>query len=151
MKANREQISMKWTGLIVLAALITFSSIASEFDDTLKLAEQGDADAQYNLGVMYDNGQGVPQDFKQAVKWYRKAAEQGYADAQYNLAIRYYKGQGVIQSNKQSYIWNAIAAANGHEGAVKNRDLDAKILSPKALEEAQEEAAKLYDKINSTK
>ena len=178
---------MKWTGLIVLAALITFSSIASEFDDTLKLAEQGSAgaqhnlgfsysngqgvpqdykqavkwyrkaaeqgsvNAQYNLAIRYDNGQGVPQDYKQAVKWYRKAAEQGYADAQHNLAIRYYKGEGVIQSNKQSYIWNAIAAANGHEGAVKNRDLDAKILSPKALEEAQEEAAKLYDKINSTK
>ena len=138
---------MKWTGLIVLAALITFSSIASEFDDTLKLAEQGYVDAQYNLGVMYGNGQGVPQDHKQAVKWYRKAAEQGYVKAQYNLAIMYYKGQGVIQSNKQSYIWNAIAAANGHEGAVKNRDLYAKILSPKALEEA----AKLYDKINSTK
>ena len=142
---------MKWTRLIVLAALITFSSIASEFDDTLKLAEQGYVDAQYNLGVMYGNGQGVPQDYKQSVKWSRKAAEQGDAGAQYNLAIRYYKGEGVIQSNKQSYIWNAIAAANGHEGAVKNRDLDAKILSPKALEEAQEEAAKLYDKINSTK
>ena len=42
-----------------------------------KLAEQGDAAAQYNLGLMYDNGQGVPQDYAEAVKWYRLAAEQG--------------------------------------------------------------------------
>ena len=50
-----------------------------------KAAEQGDASAQYNLGVMYENGHGVEQDDEQAVFWYRKAAEQGYADAQYNL------------------------------------------------------------------
>ena len=51
----------------------------------LPLAEQGDAFAQYNLGLMYDQGLGVPQDYKEAVKWYRLAAEQGYADAQTNL------------------------------------------------------------------
>ena len=43
-------------------------------------AEQGDADAQTDLGIMYDNGFGVPQDYAEALKWYRKAAEQGYAD-----------------------------------------------------------------------
>jgi TPR repeat protein len=47
-----------------------------------KGAEQGFALAQYNLGVMYHNGQGVAQNHEEAVKWYRKAAEQGYADAQ---------------------------------------------------------------------
>ena len=49
------------------------------------LAEQGNAAAQTNLGVMYDNGQGVPQDYAAAVRWYRLAAEQGYAAAQSNL------------------------------------------------------------------
>ena len=49
------------------------------------LAEQGNADAQFNLGQMYRRGDGVPQDHKTAVKWYRLAAEQGYAFAQYNL------------------------------------------------------------------
>ena len=44
--------------------------------------------AQYNLGVMYENGQGVPQDYKTAVKWYRLAAEQGDAGAQFNLGVR---------------------------------------------------------------
>ena len=57
-----------------------------------KAAEQGDADAQYNLGVMYDAGQGVPQDYAAAVSWYRKAAEQGYAGAQYNLGVMYERG-----------------------------------------------------------
>jgi len=110
-------------------------------------AEQGDVKAQYNLAFMYDKGQGVIQDYKQSVKWYRKAAEQGNVRAQYNLAIMYRKGRGVIQSNNNSYIWNAIAAANGNERAIINRDLDAKILSPRGIEEAQEEAAKLYEKI----
>ena len=51
----------------------------------LPLAEQGDADAQFNLGVMYDEGEGVPQDYKEAFKWYRLAAEQGDAFAQFEL------------------------------------------------------------------
>ena len=50
-----------------------------------KAADQGDADAQFNLGVMYYNGEGVPEDDKEAVKWWRKAAEQGHAEAQYFL------------------------------------------------------------------
>jgi TPR repeat protein len=52
-----------------------------------ELAEQGDAEAQFNLGVMYANGEGVPKDDVEAVKWYRKSAEQGYALAQFNLGV----------------------------------------------------------------
>ncbi|MHB1701983.1 MAG: tetratricopeptide repeat protein [Acidobacteriaceae bacterium] len=52
-------------------------------------AQGGDAKAQYMLGVMYDNGQGAPQDFAQAVSWFRKATEQGEAKAQYNLGVMY--------------------------------------------------------------
>ena len=55
-------------------------------------AEQGDAEARYNLGVMYDNGQGVPRDYVEAVKWYRKAADQGHAAAQLNLGFIYNSG-----------------------------------------------------------
>ena len=58
------------------------------------LAEQGNADAQYNLGWMYTNGKGVPKNYKTAVKWYKLAAEQGNASAQYNLGGMYSKGQG---------------------------------------------------------
>lgn len=53
------------------------------------LAEQGNAVAQYGLGIMYDNGQGVAEDDKEAVKWYRLAAEQGNVFAQYDLGVSY--------------------------------------------------------------
>lgn len=70
-----------------------------------RLAEQGDANAQYNLGLMYDNGYGIKQDYAQAVSWYRKAAEQWNADAQYNLGNMYSDGQGVRQSHSEAMIW----------------------------------------------
>ena len=66
------------------------------YERLLPLA-QGYAPAQYNLGVMYHEGSGVPQDDTEAVKWYRTAAEQGYALAQHNLGLMYQMGLGVPQ------------------------------------------------------
>ena len=77
------------------------------------LAEQGDARAQYNLGLMYYNGYGVLQDYKTAVKWYRLAAEQGDADAQSNLGVMYEKGRGVPQDDKTAVKWYTRAAEQG--------------------------------------
>jgi len=137
---------------LLLICFISFNASANDVPDFLETkgyAEQGHASEQLNLALMYDKGQGVIQDYKQAAKWYLKAAEQGNVRAQYNLAVMYSMGQGVIQSSNNSYIWNAIAAANGHEKAIHNRDIDAKNLSPRGLEEAQKEAAKLYEKINN--
>ena len=68
---------------------------AQDFEATRHAAEQGDADAQYNLGVAYDNGEGVPQDHAEAARWYRLAAEQGNASAQFNLGVAYENGEGV--------------------------------------------------------
>jgi len=103
-----------------------------------KAAEQGDADAQYNLGIMYDNGRGVPKDDKEAVKWYRKSAEQGYADAQYNLGVMYSKGDGVPESYVQTYAWFNIAAANGHEGAKKGKTTVAELMTKEQIAKAQD-------------
>jgi TPR repeat protein len=58
---------------------------------------EGWVDAQFYMGLMYDLGQGVPQDYTEAMKWYRKAADQGYATAQHNLGILYDFGRGVRQ------------------------------------------------------
>lgn len=77
------------------------------------MAEQGNAAAQYNLGVRYDKGEGVAQDYKQAVVWFRKAAEQGNADAQTNLGASYYLGQGGAQDYKQAVAWFHKAAEQG--------------------------------------
>ena len=78
------------------------------------LAEQGNADAKYNLGLMYRKGEGVPHDYKTAVKWYRLAAEQGHAHSQFNLGLMYYDGQGVPQNHKTAVKWWKLAAEQGH-------------------------------------
>ena len=67
-------------------------------------AEQGDARAQDNLGSMYYRGEGVPEDYTEALRWYRKAAEQGYARAQYDLGCMYYLGKGVPQDYAQAAL-----------------------------------------------
>ena len=58
------------------------------------LAKKGDSRAQYNIGVLFHNGFGIPQDYKKAEKWYRLSAQKRYANAQYNLGILYHDGHG---------------------------------------------------------
>ncbi|MHA1567263.1 MAG: tetratricopeptide repeat protein [Alphaproteobacteria bacterium] len=86
---------------------------ATALEQWRPLAEQDVAVAQYNIGVMYRNGEGVPQDYGEAVTWYRKAADQGYAPAQYNLGIRYRNGQGVQRDNGEAVNWYRLAAEQG--------------------------------------
>jgi TPR repeat protein len=84
------------------------------------LAEQGNADAQFNLGVMYRKGKGVIQDYKEAAKWYRLAAEQGFADAQFNLGVMYDYVEGFTQDYKEAVKWYRLAAKQGHADAQSN-------------------------------
>ena len=86
---------------------------ATALQEWRPLAEQGDAGAQFNLGVMYMNGYGVPQDYAEAVRWYRLAAEQEYADAQNNLGVMYEKGQGVSQDYERAMELYRKAANQG--------------------------------------
>ena len=65
------------------------------FEEIKVKAENGNEISQYNLGIFYQNGIGVKQDFKQAVKWFRKSADQGYTRSQVNLGLMYNKGVGV--------------------------------------------------------
>jgi uncharacterized protein len=106
----------------VLVAIVGISC-TSEEEETKALiakAEQGYASAQYNLGIAYANGRGVPQDDKEAVKWWRKAAEQGYASAQYNLGVMYDNGRGVPQDYKEAAKWYRKAAEQGGADAQYN-------------------------------
>ena len=84
----------------------TFTSCKEE-------AEQGNADAQYNLALMYDNGDGTEPDKQKAFYWYTKAAEQGYPKAQYNLAYLYYQGDGIKQDKQKAFYWYTKAAEQG--------------------------------------
>src|SRR5260370_40111903 len=69
------------------------------------LADKGEVDAQYNLGVMYDKGQSVTRDYAVAVSWFRKAADQGFAAAQLSLGVMYENGLGVAQAFTTAASW----------------------------------------------
>ena len=85
-----------------------------------KAANQGNAPAQYNLGVCYENGQGVVQNHEKAVYWYEKAANQGHAEAQHNLGVCYENGRGVGQSYEKAVNWYEKAANQGDAAAQYN-------------------------------
>src|SRR5580704_8093641 len=116
---------------------------ATEMQILRPLAEQGNALAQLGLGVMYANGQGVPQDYAQALIWYRKAADQGNGSAQLGLGLMYANGHGVPQDYVRAHMWfNIAAAAAGASDvsvrtAVKWRDLVATRMTPAQVAEAQ--------------
>jgi len=86
---------------------------ATALNEWRPLAQQGDADAQYNLGSMYGNGQGVTQDFTEALKWYRLSAAQGNANAQFNLGTMFDQGRGVRQDLSEALRWYSLSAAQG--------------------------------------
>ena len=143
----------KFLSVVAVSAVLTAPVCAQDFDKGLAahqagdyatalqewrpLAEQGDYIAQYNLGFMYKNGEGVPQDYKEAASWYLKAAEQGYASAQHNLGIMYDKGQGVPQDYVVAHMWYNISSANGNENGGQNRDTLAKEMTPQDISKAQ--------------
>ena len=111
-------------------------------DITVRLAaENGDASAQYTLGVMYISGNGVPQDAREAMKWFRLAAEQGQTGAQFNLGVGYAHGQGVRKNYIQAHKWINLAAsrtAPGEAGDYQSgRDGLAKKMAASQVAEAQ--------------
>ena len=144
----------KLIGLMIVALLsLSGPVIAGPFEDGVAayerqdyatalrlwrpLADQGDARAQNNLGVMYSNGQGVPQDYAEAVRWYRKAADQGFARAQNNLGVMYSNGRGVPQDYVQAHMWLNLAATKGDKDAVEGRDQVARKMTTAQIAEAQ--------------
>ncbi len=112
--------------VVVVAVLLVSGMASAQTSETADIAalrvraNAGDANAQFSLGNANAEGQGVPQDYAQAVSWYRKAADQGYAGAQYNLGYAYYTGQGVPQDYAQAVSWTRKAADQGHPPAQSN-------------------------------
>ena len=111
------------TAVIVAGGLaVMVLSAQGNLDAVRQAAEQGDATAQFNLGNMYANGEGVPKDAAESVKWFRLAAEQGHADAQFYLGVRYANGKGVLKDSVLAHMWLNIAGASGNEAAWEPRD-----------------------------
>jgi TPR repeat protein len=101
------------------------------------LAEQGNAQAQSNLGLIYDRGQGVPQDYRQAMKWYRKAADKGVTQAQFNLGVMYANGQGTQRNYVIAHMWFILAATSGDEEAQLLLPAQRGKMTPDQIAEAQ--------------
>ena len=98
------------------------------------LAEQGDADAQFNLGFMHYSGQGTPRDYARALKWYRAAAEQGDSDAQFNLRNMYRDGEGTWRDDQEAIKWFRAAAEQGDaEAQYKLLGVVEEAISPRAV------------------
>ena len=103
MKRFRSAVSKFLTGLFSTRATASKgAAVPGKFLEYEAKAEQGDAEAQFNLGFCYDDGRGVTKNTKEAVKWYRKAAEQDYAPAQFNLGYCYANGQGVGKNKEEA-------------------------------------------------
>jgi hypothetical protein len=111
-------------------------------------AEQGDAEAQYNLALIYDHGIGVENDDAEALKWYRQAAEQGHAKAQYNLGMMYYFGKGVPQDKATGYQWVILAADRGEQVAKDAMAALAKNISNEQITSARA-AAKVWSQAHN--
>lgn len=122
-------------GLLIVSLLMSSSAVSANFyagvsayeakdyktalREWRPLAEQGDAAAQFHIGVIYFNGQGVIQDYKEALKWYHLAAKK-MGKAQLNIGFMYFNGQGVIQDYKETLKWFTIAANGGYTTAQNN-------------------------------
>ena len=118
------------------------------FREFLPLAEQGNTDAQNNLGVMYDGGMGVLENDAEAVKWFRKAAEQGDAYAQVNLGFMYGTGEGVPMNYVKAYMWYSLAKAQSNEDAVKGLYIIEKEMNTDQIAKAQVLATEWREKRN---
>ncbi|MBM7562709.1 tetratricopeptide repeat protein [Fusibacter tunisiensis] len=112
--------------------------------DSIETEEPMDALAQFDLGLCYENGDGVAQDYEEAVKWYKKAAEQGHVEAQFNLGLCHENGDGVNQDYEEAANWYRKAAEQGHSDAQNN--LGALFVSGDGVAQDYEEAVKWYNK-----
>ena len=148
-------IKMRVT-LISLSLVLLFS--CAEETDTVKWyrmsADQGDAQAQFNLGLMYANGTGVTQDYKEAVKWCRMAAEQGHAKAQFLSTVMVVCnnfGLGMPQDSKEAYALLSVAKTNGDDSAEKNLDIMEKKMTKDQIADAMSLATEIQNRIKANR
>jgi len=110
---NKNQKKAILVGTILILLVMPAFSQKPSVAELKQKAEQGFTDAQYNLGLMYERGEGVTQDQTEAIRWFRLAAEQGVAEAQYKLGHRFAEGYGVPQGFAEAVKWYQAAAEQG--------------------------------------
>ena len=139
-KARDRKWTYRYFAFVLLTLLISSSlavaAFGGQFEDAMAaiergdyttafrlmkpLAEQGEAEAQFHLGVMYTIGKGVPRDYTGGVKWFRRSAEQGNVDAQSNLGVLYSSGKGVPRDYAEAVKWFRRSAEQGFVDAQFN-------------------------------
>lgn len=110
-----------------------YDDAAREFLDS---AQKGETQGEYYLGLLYEEGQGVPLDYKQAMNWYTKAAARGDTDAAFALGRMYSKGLGVTQNRPMAYFWYGRAAKGGHYLGKQEQEKCAGRMAPDQLKVA---------------
>ena len=150
---HRKTVYPKLLALLAMCLLCSLPSFANPFDDGLsaysagsfsdaanhfkQAADQGNAGAQYNLGLMYNDGQGVTKNRKEAARWFQKAAERGFAKAQDILGLMYSNGKIVPRDYIQAHMWFHLAGINGEPDSTMSRDIIASMMTPSQIEQAQ--------------
>lgn len=109
-----------WGDCAAGLAAVSSKDYATALKEFTASAGQGDSCSQFNLGLIYHDGEGVPQDYKEAFKWYRLAADQGDAEAQFNLGVLYKQGLGLPEDGKEAAKWWQLAANQGDADAQYN-------------------------------
>ena len=132
--------------LLILPAftLLILSGLQTNYEaltivELRQLTEQGDAEAQFNLGYRYEVGDGVPQDFQKALEWYLVSADQGHAGAQYFLGNMYAAGTGVAKDKIQALKWLDLASSDRSVRALAIRLADdlAQLMTPEDVSKAK--------------
>ncbi len=123
-------------GVLLLSSCLQAGTV---LDKTLDDARGGDAEAQYHLGFLYDNGR----EFSKALEWYTQAAQQGHAIAQFRLGRLYIMGEAVARDYAQAYVWLKLAEEQGYAQAAELSGNMKSALSSDQLIWAEKEAAKV--------
>ena len=113
-----------------------------------ELAMRGDANAQYNLGLIYKDGKGVSQDYRKAFYWFQEASKRGNTNAQYNLGLMYVLEKGVPKDFVTAYAYLSLAVFNGNKSAVKLKNKLAGVMSSDQIAKAQRISFQISQKIN---
>jgi putative methionine-R-sulfoxide reductase with GAF domain len=116
------------------------TAAANSFEGVRRLAEQGDATAQFSVGARYATGEGVPQDYAEAARWFSLAAEQGHVVSQATLGAYYWAGRGVPQDLVKAYFWSVLAQAGGDEASKYRVAHLASLMTRKQITAAQQQA-----------
>lgn len=156
MKAVMRNLKQNFLGIILCLNLFSHTAIAAPLDDAKQaadhgnfakaaeiyqaLADQGEAKAQYNLGLMYFNGDGVKQDYNEAIRYYTLSSDQGFSEAQYALAVIYFTGRFAKPDYEESFRLYRLAAEQGHLKSQLN--LGTLYLKGEVVEQNYDEALK---------